>query len=678
MKKRILPLKITILILFAHGLILSGCRKTEDPVPAPRAPVTLVQADITLGNLLAANANIQAGDDSLLMYFYQQDTVFLFHANAFYSPFSYPQIAEKTKLSSVNIPEFTFQFRFKLHDLLPLMDQQTADTLLQYDSTFHVFPEIELSEESILDNGPSEDYLAIAIKKGQIEIKVQNTLPVALENLHFSVLDIQYKTILKEITLPLLDSGAAFTSTVSLLGKKFSNHFGTALYGFSSPGSDTSEVFIDLEKGLQTTLTLKSVEAIGGSSKVNAQLITTLEKWVDLTTVSDEKLLKAMYDSGFITLSVSGMEHSNLSVFYTLPSVIRNNSAVIDYVDAPKRENSIKNTPRQGMNFDFTTHSLKHYNRFPVKFDVYLQASDSLIDIDTSDIAEIQLTFSSHPPHYTEGFYGKKTIHAVAPPFEVNAAITGQETGSVQFAEPSLIFNYYNNLNLPIKILPTLEAINSATSEAAELITDSVKVLYPLIAGESITTEIVFTQENSNVKELFDIHPDHFNVEVGGRTNWNGQAENFSWDTCSFYGDITLKIPLVLQTNSLLFSDTVQVNSNFQTTDTLAGNLVLDVSNGFPFSMTLKLQLLHENGEPLVEIIDFGNIPSAEVDENGKVSKAHETEVGLVANNDLIQKIKLSKSAVILLESEKIGNENKPVSLYSNYKTTVSVSLKKN
>jgi hypothetical protein len=677
MRNRNLLLKIYLLILFFPFIVISSCKKNDEPPPAPEGPVTLIRTELTLGNLLAADTNIQAGDDSLLVYFYQQDTIYRFASNEFYSPYNFPVFKDSIKLELVDIPEFTFDFSFTLNDLLPLFDQDISDTLLQNDSTFHVFPAVQLNEGTERDNGPSEDYLAIAIKSGQIEIKVKNTLPVALENLHFSVLDIQYNSVLKEINLPQLDSNSTYTTIVSLLGKKFSNHFGVALNNFFSQGSDTNEVMINLSKGLEVSLKLKNVVAAGGISKVNAQLIGSKENWIDIITEKEERFFKSMYDSGTISLSVSGMNNANLFAYYILPSVTHNQSIMSDFVFAPNQQVSVKDTSRQGMNFDFTTHPGKHFNRLPIKIAVYLQASDSMIFIDTSDMAVIQLTFSDNPPFYNEGFYGKKTIHSAPFFVDVNPDIAGQESGNILFAEPSFIFNYYNNLNLPVKILPSLTAVNHSYPANVTLNTDSVNVLYPLIPGESAATEKIFDHSNSNIKDLFAIKPDQFIVNVDGRTNWNGQAENFSWDTCSFYGNLSLKIPLKLQSDFLTFSDTIHLNSNIQNEEEATGKLILIALNGFPFAMNLKLQLLNPNENEVVETIDFGNITSAEVDMNGKVSKAVETLFEIEAENSLIEALQKTKSAVIIMESDKIGNENGPVSLYSNYKTSINITFER-
>ncbi|HEY9113136.1 MAG TPA: hypothetical protein VIN10_00465, partial [Bacteroidales bacterium] len=218
-------------------------------------------------------------------------------------------------------------------------------------------------------------------------------------------------------------------------------------------------------------------------------------------------------------------------------------------------------------------------------------------------------------------------------------------------------------------------AVNQSFPVNATLNTDSVKVLYPLIPGESATTEVIFETTNSNVKDLFDINPDHFIVQVAGRTNWNGQAENFSWDTCAFYGSLSLKIPLILQSNFLVFSDTIQINSNIQNGTT--GKLLLKAVNGFPFAMKLKLQLFEPGGNEIAETIEFGNIASAEVDVNGKVSKAVETLVELEVENSLVEILQKTKTAVIIMETDKIGNETEPVSLYSNYKTAITVTFEK-
>lgn len=677
MKKRNL-LSISLLVtLFCLFIFYSGCKKNDEPLPLPEGPVTIVDSEISLGNLMAVDENIQTGDDSLLVYYYQQDTIFRFVPTDFFSSYSFPVLEDKIKLGYVDIPEFTFGFNFPLNDLLPLLNQDVADSLIQYDSTFHAFPPLQLNEETNKDNGPSVDYFAIAIKSGQIEIMVKNTLPVAIENLHFSVVDIQYHTILKEINVSLLDTGSVYTATVSLIGKKFSNHFGITLHNFSSSGSDTNQVLINLTEGLEVSLKLKNVISVGGITKVDAQLIGTIEKWIDINSFLDERFFYAIYEKGTISLSVTGMNNVNLVVYYTLPSAIRNQTVVNDFVFAHNNQVSVKDTSRQGMEFDFTTHSLKPYNRLPVKIDVYLQASDTMLSIDSSDMAEIQLAFSDEAPFYSKGFYGRKTIHSTAAIFEVNPTITGQESGNIIFAEPSLIFNYYNNLNLPVKILPVLSAVNLSSSESISLATDSLNVLYPLIPGESATTEVAFVPGSSNVKDLFDINPDHFIVKVDGRTNWNGQAENFSWDTCSFYGNLSLKIPLILQSDFLVFSDTIQLNSNIKNEDETSGKLMLKAINGFPFSMNLKLQLFTPGENEIAETIDFGNIASAEVDVDGKVSKAVETLVELLVENSLIETLQNTKTAVIVMESDKIGGETEPVSLYSDYKTTITVTFDK-
>lgn len=659
-------------------LIFSGCHKDIDSLDGSwqtELVIPFIQTEITLRNLTASNSSIQANNDSLLIFYYQEDSAFSLPADSVFSPPQFPAISQQFSLGIIDIPEFFFDFDISLNDMLPYFNEDIADTLLATDSTMYSFPPLQ-TNNVLNDIGiPSVDYTFFGLTTGSFEVAITNTLPVELKNVHFYVRDITYNIVIKEIFIGRFAPGEVRTDYIPLAGSKFGNQFGIKLLNLSSEGSNGEEVMIDLRQGLVIDMTLIDATSYAGMTRVDEQLIGTSTSWIEMPAPGNERFFHTLFEQGAMTYLVNSMENVNLKVTVSLPTTLQNGEMAMDTIVSLKDEMVQQERSMAGMLFDFTTNIQKPFNRFPIVTSVILLQSDSLLLIDSADAMLVTLNFNELKPAFAAGYFGKKTIRSKPETIGLDLNFARNLQGNILFTDLSMLLSYSNGFGIPIKVLPELEVFNDQTSDSKKLDADSVVINYPTIPGESVNGEFLFDRYNSNMDELFDEESDRMVFSLGGKTNWNGQNFNFAWDTASFIGNILLKVPMITQSDFLLFTDTVKINVPKDFVSKKSGVLHLKASNGFPFPLHCRLQLLDSLNRNISETIDFGPIIPAPVDQSGKVTQPIVSYVSAQVSSDFYNNLKKSKFGLLFIKSDTFDDVSVPVSLYKNYQTIITISF---
>jgi hypothetical protein len=301
--------------------------------------------------------------------------------------------------------------------------------------------------------------------------------------------------------------------------------------------------------------------------------------------------------------------------------------------------------------------------------------TDTLVVIDSADKINIDLNFNSFETQFAAGYFGKKSFQTEETMMDFDLNFLDQLDGEIQFNSMEIILEYYNSLGIPLKILPEIKAENTQTGMMKMLNTDSVAINYPASPGEISAGLINYTKENSNVTDLIEINPNQVSFGMGGMSNWKFVPENFVFDTAAFYGNTIVKIPLILRSDYLLFSDTITVDIDDNISTVGQGTLYLDVKNGFPFSMKLQMLVIEPISGQIAETVEFENIPAASVDANGKVIQPLTASLSTAVDGNFFYNLKRSKYVVLNMVSSTLEGGSVPVSLYSYYNTSLQFSF---
>ena len=118
---------------------------------------------------------------------------------------------------------------------------------------------------------------------------------------------------------------------------------------------------------------------------------------------------------------------------------------------------------------------------------------------------------------------------------------------------------------------------------------NSVEVNAPEQSGDEAYGEIVYDNTNSAIVDFIAIQPDIIVYDGGGITNWNEVDFNFIHDTAVFSGNAEVRVPLILKSSFLAFTDTVKISPDKMADQLKEGLLIANVKNGFPLDLYSRL-----------------------------------------------------------------------------------------
>jgi hypothetical protein len=204
---------------------------------------------------------------------------------------------------------------------------------------------------------------------------------------------------------------------------------------------------------------------------------------------------------------------------------------------------------------------------------------------------------------------------------------------------------------------------------------DSIVFNYPQTTGEEVQGSVVVDKTNSNIVEFLDFRPDELLFSGEALTNWNNDTMNFLTGSSQLLADAEIRIPLVFSTSSLVFSDTVDFTAGQSDLPVESGTMLLNVLNGLPFDLKLRLQVPDSVTGVIIDQVIFDDIRSAQVDAEGKVVAVTLSEVKAVFDEDFLDNLQRANSLLLRAETVSAGGGSQPVGLYSDYKLKLAISF---
>ena len=213
-----------------------------------------------------------------------------------------------------------------------------------------------------------------------------------------------------------------------------------------------------------------------------------------------------------------------------------------------------------------------------------------------------------------------------------------------------------------ISLLENTNYLSETLSLSSALINSSQLIAPATGAWSSLNPSnhlISFNNTNSNITNYFENlgHTHRLGFEV--RMNpfgFNTGAYNEIFPNSRLKLKLKSQFPLGLQSNGLMFSDTVDVNFNPQIVDDLitANQVVLDVAvvNTFPISGKFHLEFLDENGSILHELNNIETIESSlfgTIDPQENLMKM-ESSIKVLIDNIVLSDLNITNRIVLKAE----------------------------
>ena len=670
--------RILLFLFLIPIIILSSCKKDFSKISTshwtPELAVPFVQTELTLGDLIATDSTIGVTEDSLMVYYYQQDSIIALNTDSLINITDTLSDIYDYSLGDIAMGDFNIGAVLSLNDILPYLNDDIVDSLLVNDGEIALFPPFQLLSAVNVEMPPVSLYETLSFSKGYFEIELVNELPVALKNIRFDILDVVNNRVIKSGIIDLIDVSSSAVDTLFLNGKTLSNTFSVIIKSMETDGSYPEMVLINLSDGMDISLKAREMRVVGGVAKIENQIIYSSSHQVNLD-FSDKRLWEILFSEGEFKYKLSSSLNFNVDVLLQLTSA---------EVGGEMPENSFRlsanNTYESswgmnGMYIDLSTNPEHPYNQMPFYLKMVIEPTVSMVEFDSSNLVQAIFALQHIKTSFAKGNFGKQNQFIEGDTIGLNSGFLAGIDGEIIFDDPVITINYENSFGIPMVMYTDFTGIDQSTGSTIDLNVDSLVFSYPKVPGEVVNDFMRFDKTNSAIVEFINFMPDKIVSSGDVLTNWNDDTVNFFTGSSSLIVNSEIKIPMVFSTTSLVFSDTLPFLSGQVNLPVESGSVILNVLNGLPFDFILQLQIPDSITGKIIDQINFDVINSAIIDDKGKVISATSSTVKTSFNTELINNLSKANQLFLIAETVSAGEGIIPVGLYSDSKIEIAISF---
>lgn len=665
------------MILGVMLLGYSSCQRDFDKISTshwnPDLASPFIKTKMTLHDLIGTDSTFDYTDDSLLIYYYVTDSIIYFTADTLVH-FNDTSTVSDVSMSAVAIEDFSMDANIAFMDILPNIDPEVADTLLAHDGEDVIIPPFSLLTPYEASVPPIDVYESVTFSEGYIDISVTNSLNFSLKDIDYEILDAQNNTVVQHFNVALVPPGNTAHDTIWLNGRTLSNTFVIKANTFGTDGTAPNFVHLDLSQGLEFNLSSHNIKVVGGSAIINEQVNYEDETYVDMS-FDEAKINKVIFDQGVLHFGFQNEFGLGVKVKLQLSSANVNGEIPTQEFELPANGSYDGSWDLSNMEIDLTTDTAQPYNRFPVYLKVDLLSSTDPVYFDTTQKVHVDFSTNNVTIGYVEGNVGRQVTTIDPDTTEIDVSMFDVVAGDIYFDQAQLSLSYTNGFGVPLLIHTSFTGVKESTGEELNLGIDSIIIQYPESPGEIVDDQLVFNKENSNIVEFLNFRPNKIIYYGDAVTNWNNDTINFISIDSKMLASSELKIPMVFRTPGLIFKDTTDFELGDVGMEIGKGRLYLDVTNGFPFDLQFSFQVPDSISGEILDSLVFGTIPSAEVNEEGKVVQTVEKLVTADINEDFIDHLQQANQLFIWAKTVTAQSGSIPVGLYADYEMSISVSI---
>ena len=392
-------------------------------------------------------------------------------------------------------------------------------------------------------------------------------------------------------------------------------------------------------------------------------------------SIPDAQLKRIIVSQGKIELKV--FNPIETSAFYTIkmPGAVKD-GATLEYtffIDAGTADDpAVANEEilLDGYHIDLRGEDLSEsvnisgFNTLQTSLSIMSDPNGEAVGISTSDVFEVEAKIQNLSISYAQGYFGEQVFSDTSF-FEI-PILNQIIAGNIDLDEIPIDIEISNGTKIPfsakISLLENINYLSETLSLSSALINSSQLIAPATGAWSSLNPSnhlISFNNTNSNITNYFE------NLGHTHKLGFEVRMNPFGFNTGSYneiFPNSRLKLklksqfPLGLQSNGLMFSDTVDMNFNPQIVDDLitANQVVLDVAvvNTFPISGKFHLEFLDENGAILHVLNNIETIESSlfgTMDPQENLMKM-ESSIKVLIDNTVLSDLNITNRIVLKAE----------------------------
>ena len=291
-------------------------------------------------------------------------------------------------------------------------------------------------------------------------------------------------------------------------------------------------------------------------------------------------------------------------------------------------------------------------------------------------------------PAYAKGYFGTRVIHIS--PDSTSLDLFNNTSGLLDLDQVTARLNVQNGIGVDARAdILYLRSVNTRTNNTIDLqhaiITNPVNLDRALDLGNSFQAaqnNFTLTNTNSNIDHFIENLPDKIAYALDVTIDPLGDVSNgndFLYYESTLSADLQVEIPLRVIATDLALQKTIVVDPG----GTLAhhaiqsGTLHFFITNGFPFSSALRLDIVDVNGQVLAALPPAGTIASGTLNVSGLVQAATESVVNVTISKERMD-LFYTGGRLRITTTFNTADQSQHLQLLSTYKMDAQVTVEGN
>lgn len=662
-------------------IFIQSCKKDFDKIISPSWEPTLIsplfRSSITLNNILEPDSNLIYNEDSTIKIIYSEDSLFSISADDIFEIPSQKTETKTFKLKELEIESSDFTKKILLDSILVYLDQQAQDSLNSNAGSVNYFPPISLISPYNFTIKTSNNFNFVEYSQGYFLLSLTDSLPVSIRDVVINIIDYSNGNTIHTFNFPLIESYATVSDSFNLEGLTISNTLTTKIESFTSQGSFSEKILINLNDGIFARALTKNVKVVSGEAKIPEQLISSKTDIIDFDVSNSAELKQINLSSAYIYYDYFSDIQSEISLELKLKSATINGEVPTFNIDIIPGQSNNQIIDISNIIIDLTTDSINAFNSLPIEYTIIFDSSSTIIPFDTSNFISINFIIDDLKFSYAKGYFGKYSVNLDQDTLDMDIDFFNNFEGGLKLDEPKIKFEYTNSIGVPISVKPFITGI-SKNNNIQNLNKDTIFFNYPQEMGQTINDSIIIDKTNSDIVDLIAISPSIIKYSADAYSNTFGSRDNFIYDSSAFNIGISLDLPLKLSTGNLVFQDTL-VDINFEADDFedfQEVSMFVNTLNGFPLGMDINIIMIDSINHSPIDTLTISTLDPAIIDANGKVNEAAENNITITLTKENFNNLEKTENLILKARINTSNyQEEKAVELYTYYSLNYNIGI---
>ena len=488
------------------------------------------------------------------------------------------------------------------------------------DNSIFIFPSVQTDESGGDYSFSSFDNFKYAVvDSGFVNLKIKNNTSVPVD-VDFIIRDDQ--NILLDIDVNDLAPDEIYSVKEDLKNKTIYSDLKINISKFTTPGSSGEPVAISPSTD-NIEITFEMEDLIIREGEINTSEITELSESnvdIDLSFYDSVELKNIIFSEGLLEFKISSGLSYGVEVDYALPMTNKGDTIADLAVLNPNGTYSVVYN-LENYDFDLYNEIKNLYNSIRVKSKLDIKSNSNYIIYKSGEKLDVSFTFSDLNFKEINGYFGSKTYNVDREEIELDQELFDfydKIDGDFLLTNPSLGFNIYNSMGIPLSFNLDIEATDKDSNSESISISSQIQEAKDK-DGSFTESKTMVNKDNSNIVNFINLPPSGGLIIDGSfSVNPNGVTyDNFILNTSEIYGDISIELPFQISANKMVVTDTFNIDEMDLDVDLSSAKMLMDYESNIPISFDVNLIFLDSAFTEIDRNTGQMNIQGSDIDVNG-------------------------------------------------------------